>query len=100
MGDAQGSFLRSFGTKGRKPGMFKHPNSVTVDNENSIFVCDLANHRVQVFDVNGEFKHKWGGFLKKVDEGDEGGGAEGGGETPENGAEWYGCCSLRVSQCQ
>lgn len=68
--DMQGTFAFSFGKKGRKSGMFKGACSITVDNEDSIFVCDQGNHRVQVFDKNGHFLKKWGGYLKQLSDPD------------------------------
>mmetsp|Transcript_91101 Transcript_91101/g.161395 ORF Transcript_91101/g.161395 Transcript_91101/m.161395 type:complete len:607 (+) Transcript_91101:55-1875(+) len=76
--DLNGSFMFSFGKKGRKSGMFKGACALTVDNEDTIFICDQGNHRVQVFDKNGNFIKKWGGHLVKVGETD--------GETPEDPA--------------
>jgi DNA-binding beta-propeller fold protein YncE len=64
--NAKGKFLRAFGTRGRsKAGKFRHPTSIAVDNEDTIFICDQGNHRIQVFTAAGEFKHMWGGRLKK-----------------------------------
>jgi len=85
--DVKGKFLRSFGTRGKsKPGKFRHPTAITVDNEDMIFVCDRGNHRVQVFTPEGEFKHMWAGWLKKKDITDEERA-----ETPDvEDGEWYG----------
>jgi len=67
--NVKGKFLRQFGTRGKsKAGKFRHPTSITVDNEDMVFVCDQGNHRVQVFDCNGTFKHMWGGKTKKQEE--------------------------------
>jgi len=69
--EQSGSFVRFFGEKGRKDGMFRFPCALAVDDENSIFVCDRDNRRVQVLDANGRIKHKWGGHEKKPAEGEE-----------------------------
>jgi len=85
--DVNGKFLRSFGKRGTtKAGKFRHPTSITVDNEDMIFVCDQGNHRVQVFTPAGEFKHMWGGWLKKQDVTDE----ERAESPTADDAEWYG----------
>ena len=31
-----------------------------ISQDNEVFVSDLSNHRVQVFDANGNFLRKWG----------------------------------------
>lgn len=64
--DAKGSFLRSFGVRGKKDGFFHYPVGIAVNDENALFVCDQGNHRVQVFNAaDGSFIHKWGGSRKK-----------------------------------
>lgn len=85
--DVKGKFLRSFGTRGKsKAGKFRHPTAITVDNEDSIFVCDRGNHRVQVFTPEGDFKHMWAGSLKKSELTEEERA-----ETPDvEDGEWYG----------
>lgn len=86
--NSQGKFLRAFGIRGKsKPGKFRHPTAITVDNEDTIFVCDRGNHRVQVFTPDGEFKHMWGGYKKKPDATEEDERAE----SPDiEAGEWYG----------
>lgn len=94
--DLQGGFLRSFGTRGRKNGQFRHATSLTVDDEGGIFVCDQGNHRVQVFSSQGVFLHKWGGYLKKIEqpEGDDDAPVDDeGAPTPLDDAFWYGMMS-------
>ena len=63
---SDGKFKRVFGRKGRAAeatedkGYFYYPNDVTVETINNktanIYVSDSNNHRVQVFDVEGNFK--------------------------------------------
>lgn len=82
--DAHGVFLRSFGKKGKKNGMFKHIPCITVDDENSVFVCDQGNNRVQVLRVSdGSFVHKWGGYSRKPVEDAEGDGNDDAGQGEE-----------------
>ena len=45
----QGKFIRSFGTKGAKPGEFNHPHGIAVDRSGLIYVSDTNNNRVQIF---------------------------------------------------
>ena len=55
-----GTHLRSFGSKGRKPGEFVHPTGITFDINGNVIVADSGNNRVQVFSENGEFLSKFG----------------------------------------
>jgi DNA-binding beta-propeller fold protein YncE len=80
--DANGSFLREFGSHcrlaegeaggcvdpdGAGPlilgdGQFYEPWGVTVDADGNIYVADTWNGRIQVFSPEGEFLRKWGNF--------------------------------------
>ena len=40
-------FELEWGSSGTQPGMFLHPQHLTVDSENNIYVTDLGNSRVQ-----------------------------------------------------
>ena len=46
---SEGRFVTSFGSKGEGPGQFKAPRSIAVDNSGVVYVCDLGNHRIQLF---------------------------------------------------
>ena len=57
-----GTYLRSFGTKGDKQGEFKFPSGIAFDIKNeNIFVTDSINHRVQLFSKQGEYLKQFGG---------------------------------------
>ena len=45
----------SFGKEGSDVGMFKNPLGVAVSNRDEIAVADQVNHRVQIFNSNGDF---------------------------------------------
>ena len=45
-----GQMLRSFGSKGSSLSQFNTPTAVVINNKNEIFVSDLRNHRVMVFE--------------------------------------------------
>jgi DNA-binding beta-propeller fold protein YncE len=47
--DKKGTFIADFGGMGIGDGWFQHPNDIAVDNKGRIFVSDLFNNRVQVF---------------------------------------------------
>ncbi len=57
--------LKSFGTKGENDGELQSPYGVFVDRFDNILVCDVINHRVQVFDCDGNWIHT---FKKRRDE--------------------------------
>ena len=58
---SDGTYLRSFGSKGNKKGEFNSPRGVAIDNENGIiFITDSGNHRIQLFRGQGEFLSKFG----------------------------------------
>lgn len=49
-----GEYLRSFGSKGNKPGQFYYPTYAAVDKAGNLFVSDTGNFRVQKFSPQGE----------------------------------------------
>ena len=53
--DKDGSWLKSWGEPGNKPGQFDTPHSIAVDAQGQVYVADRGNHRIQVFDGNGKF---------------------------------------------
>ncbi|CAL4091962.1 unnamed protein product [Meganyctiphanes norvegica] len=52
---AQGEVLKRIGRKGKKNGEFHDPSGVVVDEDKFILVGDSKNHRIQLFDPEGEF---------------------------------------------
>ena len=54
--DKTGRFIKTWGSKGSEPGQFDMPNSVAVDAQGNVYVADLGNKRIQVFDNDGNFK--------------------------------------------
>ena len=63
--DSDGNYLSAIGRQDSAPssraGEFDHPSDVAVDPDGDIYVCDWANHRVQVFDQSGEYLLQMGG---------------------------------------
>jgi DNA-binding beta-propeller fold protein YncE len=53
--DRDGTWVKSWGSKGTAPGQFELPHSIAIDRNNNIYVGDRGNHRVQVFDADGGF---------------------------------------------
>lgn len=51
--DADGNFLRDFGTRGDGPGQFLFPLGIAAAPDGKIYVADSGNHRFQVFASDG-----------------------------------------------
>ena len=54
-----GTFLFQWGTKGKGPGQFDLPHSVTLDQMGRVYVSDRSNGRVQIFESNGKYIGEW-----------------------------------------
>lgn len=48
------SYLRIWGTPGSGPGEFRDPTGLTIG-EGSVYVADVGNGRVQIFDLTGKY---------------------------------------------
>jgi len=58
---SDGTYLRSFGTKGDKEGKCDFPTGIAFDIKNgNILVMDTYNHRVQLFNEQGEYLSQFG----------------------------------------
>ena len=53
--------LRQFGSQGAAPGQFNFPRNLAVAPDGRLYVADTGNHRIQVFDPQGNFVRQWGG---------------------------------------
>ncbi len=54
------SFLFGWGKTGSGPGEFKAPAGLAIDKNDNIYIAEIGNDRVQVFDKNGNFITMWG----------------------------------------
>jgi DNA-binding beta-propeller fold protein YncE len=55
-GQFTASHRLSFGSYGREPGQFAYPQNIAVDEQSGrVYVSDMANRRVQVFDSEGNY---------------------------------------------
>lgn len=52
--------LQAWGSNGSGDGQFTTPRGLAVGPDGSIYVADAGNHRIQVFDPEGQFLLKWG----------------------------------------
>jgi sugar lactone lactonase YvrE len=53
--DKDGNWLKSWGERGKEPGQFNTPHSIATDANDNVYVADRGNHRIQVFDRDGNF---------------------------------------------
>jgi tripartite motif-containing protein 71 len=58
--DADGNFLRKWGSLGANSGEFNTPTGIHVDPDGKVYVCEWGNNRVQVFDSTGKFLRAMG----------------------------------------
>ena len=56
---ADGKLLLSWGRQGTGPGEFALLHNVWVDKNSRVFICDRENHRIQIFDDQGNFLEEW-----------------------------------------
>ena len=53
-------YVSGFGTEGSAQGLFKTPGGVAIDKNNTMYVADADNGRIQKFTKTGEFITAWG----------------------------------------
>ena len=54
-----GKLLFSWGEPGTDPGQFNIVHNIATDKEGYVYVADRENHRVQIFDKNGNYQTQW-----------------------------------------
>jgi len=52
------TFLYKFGKQGNQGGQFKLPHGMFLESSNNLLVCDINNHRVQQFSLDGRLTGK------------------------------------------
>ncbi|HEY2841097.1 MAG TPA: hypothetical protein VGJ26_18220, partial [Pirellulales bacterium] len=57
---ADKTFLKEWGGHGSAPGEFIRPQGMSVDEQDRLWVVDACNHRIQVFDADGDLVKIWG----------------------------------------
>ncbi|MCK9419946.1 MAG: SMP-30/gluconolactonase/LRE family protein [Nitrospirae bacterium] len=58
--DQSGKTVLSWGLKGSKPGQFKYPAGIAIDEQGLVYVADTGNNRIQVFDDGGKWVRGFG----------------------------------------
>ena len=57
--DADGNFVKAWGTHGSAPGEFDLVHSVAVDSRGNVYASDRENNRIQIFDSEGNLLRIW-----------------------------------------
>lgn len=58
--DQSGTIAFTWGTKGNRPGQFKRPSGIAIDEQGRVYVSDTGNNRIQVFDGEGKWLRSFG----------------------------------------
>lgn len=56
---ADGRLLFSWGAPGTDPGEFSIAHNIVTDADGYVYVADRENHRIQIFDSEGNFEDQW-----------------------------------------
>jgi DNA-binding beta-propeller fold protein YncE len=64
---ADGQYKCSWGQRGHGPGDFMTPHGIWVLSDGRVLVSDRENHRVQIFDPQGNYLSEWGNFFRPMD---------------------------------
>ena len=56
---ADGEHRFSWGEPGRGPGEFRLPHAIALDRDDTVYVADRENSRIQIFKPNGEYVKEW-----------------------------------------
>ncbi len=54
--------INEIGIPGMEPGQLNAPRNVAIGEDDRIYVADSGNHRIQVFDAQGNYLTGWGEF--------------------------------------
>lgn len=57
--NSDGEFILKWGALGNGQGEFAVAHSIVIDSDNTIYVADRENTRIQTFDTNGNFIDQW-----------------------------------------
>jgi sugar lactone lactonase YvrE len=59
--DKDGRFITHWGATGSGPSQFRGVKALAIDAQDNVYVADIGNARIQVFDASGTFKSEFGG---------------------------------------
>ncbi len=55
----EGELILSWGEPGAGPGQFRLPHNIWIDKQDRVWIPDRENHRVQIFDNEGNILDEW-----------------------------------------
>lgn len=58
--DAEGRFVKCWGSNGSEPGQFARVRALALGPDGNLYAADACNHRIQVFTREGELVRCWG----------------------------------------
>ena len=56
---ADGKFIKQWGSKGTGPGEFFAAHSIEIDANDTLYIADRENMRIQLFDADGNYQTEW-----------------------------------------
>jgi len=59
--DKDGRFIKHWGSTGTEQGQFRGVKAIAIDAQGDVYVADVGNKRIQVFDGDGTFKRQFAG---------------------------------------
>ena len=59
-----GKYVKEWGKWGSGPSEFRTPHALAFDSRGRLFVADRGNHRIQVFDQDGQLLDQWRQFSR------------------------------------
>jgi sugar lactone lactonase YvrE len=54
-----GSFIKQWGSRGEGPGQFFAAHGIEIDANDTLYIADRENMRVELFDTEGNYKSEW-----------------------------------------
>jgi DNA-binding beta-propeller fold protein YncE len=60
--DKDGRFIKHWGSTGTEQGQFRGVKAIAIDAQGDVYVADVGNKRIQVFDSDGTFKRQFAGI--------------------------------------
>jgi len=61
---ADGTWIKSWGEPGIDQGQFNLPHAVVIDDNEFVYIAERENHRIQIFDVDGNVVGMWNNIFR------------------------------------